>query len=66
MTSKSVKKAHMWQTEAEVATCDVSSKDDVSKMILSHPLRETKSKNEITENDKILKNEIEAKNIFFF
>jgi hypothetical protein len=56
----------MWQTEAEVATCDVSSKDDVSKMILSHPLRETKSKNEITENDKIQKNEIEAKNIFFF
>jgi hypothetical protein len=65
MTSKSVKKAHMWQTEAEVATCDVSSKDDVSKMILSHPLRETKSKKEIAKRDQIQKTKLNPKTYFY-
>jgi hypothetical protein len=42
----------MWQTEADVAAWDVTSKDDVSKMMLSHPLRGTKSKNEIARGTK--------------
>jgi hypothetical protein len=53
----------MWQIEADVAACDVTSKNDVSKMMLSYPLRRTKSENEIAERDQIQKHEIEQ---FFF
>jgi hypothetical protein len=37
----------MWKTEADMTACDVTSEDDVSKMMLSHPFRGTKSKKEI-------------------
>jgi hypothetical protein len=50
-----------------VAACDMTIKDNVLKMMLSHPPRGTKSKSKIVENDKILKkNEIEPKIIFIF
>jgi hypothetical protein len=45
----------MWKIEAYVAACDMTIKDNVLKMMLSHPPRGTKSKSKIVENDKILK-----------
>jgi hypothetical protein len=49
-----------------MAACGVASKDDVSKIMLSQPLRGTKSENKIVEMDQIQKIEIELKNIYIF
>jgi hypothetical protein len=65
LTSKSVKKTHMWKMEVDVAVCDMASKYDVTKVMLSHPLRWTKSKNKIVDGPNSI-NEIEPKNIYVF
>jgi hypothetical protein len=49
-----------------MTACGVASKDDVSKIMLSQPLRGTKSENKIVEMDQIQKIEIELKNIYIF
>jgi hypothetical protein len=53
LTLSTISKKMMWKIEAYVAACDMTIKDNVLKMMLSHPPRGTKSKSKIVENDKI-------------